>query len=201
MFIETYHAPYTPNHRYWTGLLLLVRVILYIASAANVSGDPRIDLLTIGIVLLCVLLIKEFIGVSSRVYKKWPVEILEVTCYVNLILLSFATLFELQNKRFKESIAYTSGSIVIVQFIGVLLYHTFTEVILQTKIWKSVINKHLIPLQCHLKKLTGNYATELGDARMHTSSIVEMCERSASIFSLSEANEPPYFNMDNEPTY
>ena len=201
MFIETYHAPYTPNHRYWTGLLLLVRVILYIASAANVSGDPRIDLLIIGIVLLCVLLIKEFIGVSSRVYKKWSVEILEVSCYVNLILLSFATLFELQNKRFKESIAYTSGSIIIVQFIGVLLYHTFTEVILQTKIWKSVVNKHLMPLQCHLKKLTGNYATELGDTRMHTSSIVEMCERSASIFSLSEANKPPYFNMNNEPTY
>ena len=26
-FIDTYHIPHTPKHRYWTGLLLLVRVI------------------------------------------------------------------------------------------------------------------------------------------------------------------------------
>ena len=30
MFIETYHAPYNFKHRYWTGLLLLVRIILSI---------------------------------------------------------------------------------------------------------------------------------------------------------------------------
>ena len=48
LFIETYHAPYTPRNRYWTGLLLFVCAILYIASAANVSGDPRINLLTTG---------------------------------------------------------------------------------------------------------------------------------------------------------
>ena len=40
MFLEPYHAPYTFQHRYWTGLLLLVRVVLYIISAVNVSGDP-----------------------------------------------------------------------------------------------------------------------------------------------------------------
>ena len=202
MFIETYHAPYTPKHRYWTGLLLLVRVFLYIASAANVPDDPRIDLLIIGIVLICLLLIKEIIYVSSRVYKKWPVEILEVSCYVNLILLCFATLFELQNKRFKESITYTSVSIIIVQFIGVLLYHTFTEIILQTKIWKRMINKHSVSLQCCLKRLMGNDGTELGEAHIiHTSSMVEVRERSTSIFTLSETNEPPYFRMDSEPTY
>ena len=27
MFIETYHAPYNSKHRYWTGFLLMVRII------------------------------------------------------------------------------------------------------------------------------------------------------------------------------
>ena len=39
-FIDPYHAPYTFKHRYWTGLLLLSRVLLYIVSAINTSGDP-----------------------------------------------------------------------------------------------------------------------------------------------------------------
>ena len=40
-FICTYHLPYKANHRYWTGLLLLARVILYLVAAVDVSGDPR----------------------------------------------------------------------------------------------------------------------------------------------------------------
>ena len=29
-FIGTYHTPYTPKHRYWTGLLLIVCIVLYL---------------------------------------------------------------------------------------------------------------------------------------------------------------------------
>ena len=32
-FVEKYHTPYTARNRYWTGLLLLVRVILYLIRA------------------------------------------------------------------------------------------------------------------------------------------------------------------------
>ena len=188
MFIETYHAPYTPKHRYWTGLLLLVRVFLYIASAINVSDDPSVDLLIVGIVLICVLLVKEIVSVSGRIYKKWPVEILEVSCYINLILFCFATFFELQNERLKAHIAYTSVSFTIILFIGVLFYHLFTEVISKTKIWKRMIKKHPLSLQYCLKSLTGNNNIELQETHMHTT-------------TLSDANEPPYFNMDSEPTY
>ena len=46
-FIETYHAPYTSEHRYWTGLLLFVRAVVYIVSAVNVSGKPFFQLLIV----------------------------------------------------------------------------------------------------------------------------------------------------------
>ena len=54
-FIETYHAPHTPRNRYWTGLLLVVRIILCVVSAINVSGNPNVNLLIIGLIiyLLC----------------------------------------------------------------------------------------------------------------------------------------------------
>ena len=37
-FIGAYHAPYTSKHRYWTGLLLTLRVILFLVSAINLTG-------------------------------------------------------------------------------------------------------------------------------------------------------------------
>ena len=46
-FIETYHTPYTARHRYWTGLLLLVRVILHLVAAVNVSNSPQVALISI----------------------------------------------------------------------------------------------------------------------------------------------------------
>ena len=46
-FLEPYHAPYTFKHRYWTGLLLLVRVILFTILATNTSQDPYVSLVAI----------------------------------------------------------------------------------------------------------------------------------------------------------
>ena len=36
--LDAYHAPYKPKHRYWTGLLLLVRCSLFLVFAFNISG-------------------------------------------------------------------------------------------------------------------------------------------------------------------
>ena len=41
-FMEPHHAPYTSKHRYWTGLLLLVRVVLYFERVLNFFQDPQI---------------------------------------------------------------------------------------------------------------------------------------------------------------
>ena len=49
-FLDAYHAPYTDKHRYWTGLMLLVRCALFLLFAFNALGDPSIaiNLLAIG---------------------------------------------------------------------------------------------------------------------------------------------------------
>ena len=66
-FIDTYHAPHTAKHRYWTGLLLLVRVMVYLISAFSVSVDPRITLLSTVVIMCCLSLYKTAFIV--RVYK------------------------------------------------------------------------------------------------------------------------------------
>jgi len=43
--LDSYHAPYKLKHRYWTGLLLLLRCALFLVFAFNVTGDDSINLL------------------------------------------------------------------------------------------------------------------------------------------------------------
>ena len=44
-FLEAYHAPYTEKHRYWTGLMLTLRCLLFLVFAFNTFGNPSINLL------------------------------------------------------------------------------------------------------------------------------------------------------------
>ena len=60
IFLEPYHAPYSNKHRYWTGLLLFIRVILYLISAVNISNNPDVNLIVIAIVMSTLLLLKSF---------------------------------------------------------------------------------------------------------------------------------------------
>ena len=45
-FLEHYHALYTAKYCYWTGLLLFVRILLYLVSVLNFSLDPRVELMS-----------------------------------------------------------------------------------------------------------------------------------------------------------
>ena len=66
-FIEPYHAPYTAKYRYWTGLLLFVRVLLSLISALKFLFDPNIpvELLSTIIVIGALLLLKGVIATKG----------------------------------------------------------------------------------------------------------------------------------------
>ena len=46
-FMDAYHAPYKKDTRYWTGLLLLVRCVIFLTFAVNSLqvGDNQFDLI------------------------------------------------------------------------------------------------------------------------------------------------------------
>ena len=52
---DAYTGPYKDKHRYWPGLLLVVRVVLFLVFSLNVFGDPAISLLTIIVTMFCFL--------------------------------------------------------------------------------------------------------------------------------------------------
>ena len=134
-FMDAYHAPYKPRHRHWAGVLLLVRATLYLVSALNVFGNPRVNLMAIILVMALFYLFQSFI--MSNVYKQWSLNFLETTFFINLFLLATITFFisDLDNKEqytkrytLQSAVAYTSTSIALVTFIGIIIYHTYTFV-------------------------------------------------------------------------
>ena len=77
-FLEPYHAPFILKHHYYTGLLLFVRVILYIVFALNVSGDLGVNLLSIIVIMSAILLLKGYYG---WLYKNKVIDTIEMLHY------------------------------------------------------------------------------------------------------------------------
>ena len=144
-FICTYHLPYQANHRYWTGLLLLARVVLYLVSAIDVSGDPRVRLLAITLVTSFLLVLKALFG--ERVYEKKFVDCLNTLSIINILGFSFVSFYSLGNSRNQKSAAFISVSISILIFIAILLYHGKLTIVnatyLKERIKQKIVRRKL----------------------------------------------------------
>ena len=140
-FMEIYLVPYTPRHRYWTGLLLLVRVSVYLVSAFNPSGDSRITLsATIFILTSLVVFIATF---GVRMYKNLFMNTLETLTYFNIIALFIFTWYTIDADTNQTAITNISVGITFIQLTAVIIYHTYKHMnqTLFTKIQENVIIK------------------------------------------------------------
>ena len=76
-FMDSYHAPYKTKHRYWPGLLLVLRSFLYLVFAFQFS--PQQDRISIN--LLVILLgtggVQLWAWISGGIYRNWCLDALE----------------------------------------------------------------------------------------------------------------------------
>ena len=111
--MDTYHAPYTKGHRYWTGLGLLIRCCLFTIFATSYS--VHLNMLWILLALIFMLTIRHV----SVVYQKKVADWLEVVFLVNLGVLSS---FLLYNN--KACVVITlSASFSLCVFMFIIAYH------------------------------------------------------------------------------
>ena len=141
-FIETYTTPYTPKHRYWTGLLLFVRVALYLVATVNVSNDPHVLLTAIVFTVCFVVFLGKFSG--TRVYRKWPVDILDTFFYLNILFFALFTLYCLGDRESNQKvIAYVSVSITIGVLLLIILHHVYTYTSIFSKVKQTKAGRKL----------------------------------------------------------
>ena len=122
-FIEIYLVPYTPKHRYWTGLLILVRVSVYLVSVFNPSGDPRVTLSATTFIMTSLFLYIATFGV--RMYKNRFINIMETLTLFNIIALSIFTWYTVDADTNQTAITNVSVGITFVQLTAVILYHAY----------------------------------------------------------------------------
>ena len=160
-FMEVYHAPYRPEHRYWTGLLLLARVVLYLVF---VVSNSSLNLLVIIAVSCGLLFLKGHFGM---IYQSRMVDTIEMVNYLNIALFSAATFFAIQTSdKYRKEVAYMSVSVTLVLFLFVLAYHIYTE----------LLSKWCRALKLKIRKLlfirSSNSCTD-SDIIQPTSSIID----------------------------
>ena len=139
-FLDAYHAPYTDKHRYWTGLMLLVRCTLFLLFAFNALGDPSINLLAIGCVTVILLIVYAQLG--NRIYKTWYLNTLEQSFIANLCVLALATLYTRSTGGNQNAVTFTSISVAFATFIGIVIYHSVQQIRHTPQLWRKLFPRN-----------------------------------------------------------
>ena len=126
--MDAYHAPYNRRHRYWTGLMLITRCVLFLVFATNSADDDiRTNTFSVTLVIIGILIIKTRL---PKVYKNIYVDILEVCFLLNLVILSATVhyLDGISNNGILCKIVSSSIAVSLIMFLGILVYHALLQI-------------------------------------------------------------------------
>lgn len=145
--LDIYHNPYDENHHYWPGLLLIIRLALFIVFGAYAFTDYGENLLVISAAAFG-LLAWPWISVG-QVYKDNYrfFGALESLYILNLGVFAVATFYVQQSGGDQAVVAYISTGVALGTFIVTLVYHLFTQ---KDNIKKNICSIY-ISLQSHCK--------------------------------------------------
>ena len=124
--IDAYQGPYKVKYRYWTGVMLVVRLILFAVFSGNALGDPKVNLLSISMTITLFLTAVWNIGV---LYKSYPVHLLEMFYILNLGIFSVVTMYLREAQSPQQSQEYLSCTMIgaaFLVFLVILIWHLHT---------------------------------------------------------------------------
>ena len=133
-FFDAYYAPFKPQHRYWPGGMLFLRLILLLVISLNISGNISCNLLVISTSMFGLCNMRLLTG---KVYRHWALDLLEVSFLLNLGLLSVSTYHVVLSEGNQAALVYTSVGLAFVQFVGIVLYHLHVQ-LRKLPIWKKL---------------------------------------------------------------
>ena len=107
--------------------------LLYLISVLNFSLDPHVDLIAIIFVVGGLVLLKGVI--AKRIYKNWPLDVMETAIYFNLVAFSALTWYYLDFGGNQVAVAYTSVMIIFIFLLGAIVFH----ILRYTRLYKCSI--------------------------------------------------------------
>ena len=129
-FMDAYHAPYKKRTRFWVGLLVLARCIIFLVTALNTLGNNKLTLL---IIISITGFLATLAWVHHRIYEKFHNDLLEAFFILNLYILAAGT-YHIENSgtgsnQNQARLTYTSVGIAFATFICVLIYHVYLRLL------------------------------------------------------------------------
>ena len=162
-FLDAYTGPYANQGRYWTGLLLVVRLGLFIASSFNHStGDTSLNVTLANIVMVFLIILPWLL--QTHIYSKRWLNALECSFLLNLGFLVTGTQYLLFFHKHTLQIWLTDLSVgfAFITFILIILYHIYQH--------KSVrLVKHKIVDTCCQRKASAMSDDFFNDSGSQTS--------------------------------
>jgi predicted outer membrane repeat protein len=150
-FYESYTGPLTPNCQFWVGLLLLIRCVLLV-SLINLHPDASVLSMVVIIILIFVLLYNTGSiyndttdNISGYKFSRFVpdffrqlsfLSMLDISFLLNLVFLGVAVLYadfkegDKNDIKAKRAVTYASIGIVMIQFVGIIIYPRFQQYIL-----------------------------------------------------------------------
>ena len=135
-FIDTYHAPYKKQTRYWTGLLLFMRLFLLAFDALNSKLIPVV-------ITSITIILASSAWIHKGVYENGFNNILEAFFIANLCMFAVATFYNQTNESNWGGTPYLFIGLTFVVFFCILLFHVYL-VLHETAVWEKVMSKPIV---------------------------------------------------------
>ena len=121
-FFDAYGGPYKDNCRFWTGFLLLVRVILALTVSLVTNTAVSLDVLTSFLIIIVFMYL-----IFKGIYRHFPLVCLEEFLILNLVFMAYMNA-ETSNDKYNSKRQWSSFVLVLlslVVFCGIILYHVW----------------------------------------------------------------------------
>ena len=188
-FFDAYGGPYKDKCRFWTGFLLLVRVVLALVVSLDTEAAISLDVLTS---VLFVIVSLYFL--LRGIYRKLPLACLEMSFILNLMFVSYlnTSTHTCENSKSNQLLSVAMVTVSCIVFCGIILYH----------VWDR-IKSNLQQVITRVKRIFTKPAPFINsdDAEvplMRPGSPAVVCETSSvSVVSVEMTREPLIFDEDD----
>ena len=117
--LDAYQGPFKDKYRHWTGVMLLLRLVLFVVFSANTLGNPNINILATNVSIIAHYLYLIYVG---RLYKTWLNWFLEGFFSCNLAIFTIAVLFFNDSQEIEALACVMVGSAFLV-FCLIVAWH------------------------------------------------------------------------------
>ena len=129
-FLDAYQGPYSNKFRYWTGLFLVLRVILFLIDASNYENDPSMSFFSTVMILfpfaiLCL--------IKRNIYRHKLANCIEIFSLLNIVILCSVNWLTMTTSYRKwhpigEHVTYTSVAVMMLVFLLIVFYQVCTKI-------------------------------------------------------------------------